>query len=144
MNTGKQLSKLTNLDLTHLLTSAGQTPIDKLEYKQQERKAIKYELVRYATAKQEPIPEAVIDEWIETFQELRISPLELVCRIKVAKLRKRYGNQTTIADFTDIEDFWKEYGNHYKHVQTPMLPQNASPEPPISLHEFKEKNREAF
>ena len=115
-----QPNKLIKEDLTQTLTILGLPETKITVYTEPETKALKSELIRYALAKQETIPVPVINEWLLTFQEMNIKPDELAMRIKMAKYKKRYGNQTTLADFMDLDDeYYTEYYNYYKRKIIP-------------------------
>ena len=106
--------------MTQALTILGLPETKITVYTEPETKALKLELIRYALAKQETIPVPVINEWLLTFQEMNIKPDELAMRIKMAKYKKRYGNQTTLADFMDLDDeYFIEYYNYYKRKEIP-------------------------
>lgn len=110
----KHSNKLAIKDSILPVTTVGVEPSQILKYSNVEDDVVRNELKRYCLSKQERITPEVISEWLRTFQEMNISPKEMVMRIRVAKFKKRYGNQTTIADFLDDEEYFKDYYKYYK------------------------------
>lgn len=80
---------------------------------------MKLELARLLLSRQEQINETVVREWINSFKELNYSCKEVLLRIKVAKISKRYGNYTTLADFTDCDEdlYSKKYSEIYEIIE---------------------------
>ena len=86
-------------------------------YSESEVKSIAEELSRFMFAKQESIKDETVKEWIRSFAEMQIPAGEVVMRIRVAKLSKRYGTLTEFGDFMGISlsELESKYFSLYKH-----------------------------
>jgi len=56
-----------------------------------------------ALARQEEIHEMVINEWLNTFQSMNLTPEFVIAKIRMCKASKRYGSQTTLGDILESE-----------------------------------------
>lgn len=76
------------------------------------------ELARVSIARQEEFDLLFIKEVMRTFGELNYSFNEAMQRIKLCKVKKRYGNKTTMQDFTDVDlsEYPKFYSEEYGMV----------------------------
>jgi hypothetical protein len=84
------------------------------EYSESENDLIIIELTRLLLSRNEVYKPEVVNEWINSFRELNYNCREVLLRIKVAKISKRFGNFTTLADFTDCDN--DTYMKHYKEI----------------------------
>jgi len=86
----------------------------KSEYTDQEILAIKMLLFEFANSKNENYEVATVETWINNFAEMRLTPAEILKRIRLAKLEKKYG-VTEFAIFMNVRiDSYTEF---YKHVR---------------------------
>lgn len=81
-------------------------------YNPQELKLIKIELAKFTACRNENIPKETVEAWINAFSELNMSAKEIIKRIKLAKLQKKY----SVSEFSNfIEVNISDYGKYYKH-----------------------------
>ena len=86
----------------------------KSEYTDQEILAIKMLLFEFANSKNENYEVATVETWINNFAEMRLTPAEILKRVRLAKLEKKYG-VTEFAIFMNVRiDSYTEF---YKHVR---------------------------
>lgn len=81
-------------------------------YSDIEIRSIKQELIRYAGSKNEIIPADTVSCWLMDFQELRMPVMEVIKRIRLAKLDNKYG-VTDFSAFMNVR--LSEYSTYYKH-----------------------------
>lgn len=70
------------------------------------------ELARLSISRQEEFTHLFIQELVNSFRELNYSFNDVIQRIKLCKIKKRFGNRTTLQDFTEME--MNEYAKYYK------------------------------
>ncbi len=102
--------------------SRGSVKLNELKisiYSDKEIEFIKLELIRLGVSRHENFDELFINEIINSFKELNYSFKDVILRIKVAKITKRFGNYTTLSDFTDCnEDLYsKKYTEIYEVIE---------------------------
>jgi len=85
-----------------------------LEYSKDEIKAIKHELIRYSGSKNENLEANTVNCWLMDFQEMRVPAFEVIKRIRLAKMEKKYG-VTEFAIFMNVN--LSDYGTFYKHIK---------------------------
>ena len=84
----------------------------KVEYTPAETNMIKAALFDFANSKNENYREEVVYSWINTFSELRMPAFEIIKRIRLSKLEKKFGN-TEFAVFMNVDI--TEYSTLFKH-----------------------------
>lgn len=99
----KDLTSEKILGLPKLLTA---------EYTATERKAIILELGIFALATNQSFSAEIINCWIQEFSNLNMKAFEVIKRIRLAKLEKKFG-ASDFSVFMNIKT--GEYGNFYKH-----------------------------
>lgn len=92
--------------------------LDILVYSPKEIQAIKHELIRYAGSKAENIQANTVNCWLMDFQELRMPVIEVIKRIRLAKMKEKYG-VTDFAAFMNVK--LQDYSDFYKHVSKSSL-----------------------
>ena len=110
----EKLQKLTPGTIKDLIPEKilGLPELIKVEYTPTETNMIKAALFDFANSKNENYREEVVYSWINTFSELRVSAFEIIKRIRLAKLEKKFGN-TEFAIFMNVDI--TEYSTLFKH-----------------------------
>ena len=91
------------------------------EFSSKEREAIISELRIYAGAKNENIPAVTIQAWMILFSALNISVYEIIKRIRMACIEKKYG----VSEFaTFINADIREYSDLFKFKKREQITEN--------------------
>jgi hypothetical protein len=82
------------------------------EYTKPERKAIILELGIFALATNQSFSSEIINCWMQEFSNLNMKVMEVIKRIRLAKLEKKFG----VSDFSVFMNLnTEDYSNYYKH-----------------------------
>jgi hypothetical protein len=84
----------------------------KKQYSLQERTAIEFELISFSLCKNENYKPEILSAWINEFENMNLTPLQVIKRIRLAKHIQKYG-VTEFAIFMNVD--LNEYSNIYKH-----------------------------
>lgn len=94
----------------------GLAPLKIAVYNDKEIQAITLALTQFALCKNENYKPETIQSWINQFSDLNLTAIQVIKRIRLASLQKRYG-VTEFAVFMDVP--YKDYGEYYKHTALP-------------------------
>ena len=89
----------------------GLNELQKEDYTPTQKKAIQLALWQFGQCKKEDLS-GVANSWINEFAEMRILFFEVIKRIRLAKMEKKYG-VTEFAIFMNVT--LSDYGDFYKH-----------------------------
>lgn len=100
----------------------GYPEVNSFEYTPDETKAIKLAFKELAIARNENFTDLIISEWIREFEKLKMNPFDVVKRIRLVKLEKKYGN-TYFGEFMEVRlsDYYEAYTHQrieQKHVES--------------------------
>lgn len=90
----------------------GYRELQRAEYSQSELKAIKVALIQFALCRNENYSDYTIMAWVNEFADLNMPVMQVIKRIRLAKLGKKFG-VTEFSAFMDVNI--DEYTNYYKH-----------------------------
>ena len=113
MQTSKNLRELTGKEISELTPEMilGRRELKKAVYTEQERRAIELLLLQLGLCRKEKIT-AYIDIWINEFASLNIRAYEVMQRIRLAKLEKKYG-EIDFSVFMNVDI--KQYSRYYNY-----------------------------
>jgi len=105
------------VDLALVPLPNGLTELKKTVFTAEQKKYLKQEIIILFACRNEDLKPVVCDVWIDTFQLMQIPYNDLIEMLRVARLTKRYGNNTTLADIVaetvTEENGYKDIHNRY-------------------------------
>jgi hypothetical protein len=88
--------------------------LNRAEYTESELQAIKVALIQFALCRNENYSPETVMAWINEFADMNMPVMQVIKRIRLAKLGKKFG----VTDFSAFMDLnIDDYTNHYKHIR---------------------------
>jgi len=113
MQTSKNLRELSSKEISELTPEMimGRPELKKANYTEREREAIELLLLQLGLCRKEKIT-GFIDIWINEFASLNIRAYEVMQRIRLAKIEKKYG-EIDFSVFMNVNI--KEYSKYFNY-----------------------------